>query len=62
MGIHVVMLTSDNRRTAEAIGRQAGVDEVVAGVLPQGKEEVIRLLQEKAGQPWSATALTTLRR
>ncbi|MDO5133450.1 MAG: heavy metal translocating P-type ATPase, partial [Eubacteriales bacterium] len=47
MGIHVVMLTGDNRRTAEAIGRQAGVDEVVAGVLPQGKEEVIRLLQEK---------------
>ena len=47
MGIHVVMLTGDNRRTAEAIGRQAGVNEVVAGVLPAGKEEVIRLLQEK---------------
>jgi len=47
MGIHVVMLTGDNRRTAEAIGRQAGVSEVVAGVLPAGKEEVIRLLQEK---------------
>ena len=46
MGIHVVMLTGDNRRTAEAIGRQAGVNEVVAGVLPAGKEEVIRLLQE----------------
>ena len=47
MGIHVVMLTGDNRHTAEAIGRQAGVNEVVAGVLPAGKEEVIRLLQEK---------------
>ena len=47
MGIHVVMLTGDNRRTAEAIGREAGVNEVVAGVLPAGKEEVIRLLQEK---------------
>ena len=47
MGIHVVMLTGDNRRTAEAIGRQAGGNEVVAGVLPAGKEEVIRLLQEK---------------
>ena len=47
MGIHVVMLTGDNRRTAEAIGRQAGVNEVVAGVLPAGKEEVIRLLQER---------------
>ncbi len=38
MGIHVVMLTGDNQRTAEAIGRQAGVDEVIAGVLPDGKE------------------------
>ncbi|MGI6107382.1 MAG: heavy metal translocating P-type ATPase [Lachnospiraceae bacterium] len=47
MGIHVVMLTGDNQRTAEAIGRQAGVDEVVAGVLPDGKEEVIRRLQKK---------------
>ena len=47
MGIHVVMLTGDNRRTAEAIGRQAGVDEVIAGVLPDGKEAVIRELQEK---------------
>ena len=47
MGIHVVMLTGDNRRTAEAIGRVAGVNEVVAGVLPDGKEEVIRKLQEK---------------
>ena len=47
MGIHVVLLTGDNRRTAEAIGRQAGVSEVIAGVLPDGKEAVIRALQEK---------------
>ena len=46
MGIHVVMLTGDNRRTAEAIGAQAGVDEVVADVLPDGKENVIRSLQK----------------
>ena len=46
MGIHVVMLTGDNPRTAEAIGRQAGVDEVIAGVLPEGKEQVIRQLKE----------------
>ena len=45
MGIRVVMLTGDNQRTAEAIGRQAGVDEVIAGVLPEGKEAVIRQLQ-----------------
>ncbi len=44
MGIHVVMLTGDNERTAQAIGKQAGVDEVIAGVLPQGKESVIRRL------------------
>ena len=42
MGIHVVMLTGDNQRTAEAIGRQVGVDEVIAGVLPDGKEAVVR--------------------
>lgn len=47
MGIHVVMLTGDNERTARAIGRQAGVDEVIAGVLPDGKEQVIRQLKEK---------------
>ena len=46
MGIHVVMLTGDNRRTAETIGAQAGVDEVVADVLPDGKENVIRQLQK----------------
>ncbi len=46
MGIKVVMLTGDNRRTAEAIGRQAGVDAVIAGVLPDGKENVVRRLKE----------------
>lgn len=45
MGIHVVMLTGDNERTAQAIGRQVGVDNVVAGVLPDGKEQVIRALK-----------------
>ena len=47
MGIHVVMLTGDNERTAKAIGVKAGVDEVIAGVLPDGKENVIRELQQK---------------
>lgn len=47
MGIHVVMLTGDNERTANAIGKKAGVDEVIAGVLPDGKETVIRELQKK---------------
>ena len=47
MGIHVVMLTGDNERTARAIGAQAGVDEVIAGVLPDGKESVIRSLKEQ---------------
>lgn len=47
MGIHVVMLTGDNERTARAIGTQAGVDEVIAGVLPDGKENVIRSLKRK---------------
>lgn len=47
MGIHVVMLTGDNERTAKAIGQQAGVDEVIAGVLPEGKEQVIRKLKGK---------------
>ena len=47
MGIKVVMLTGDNERTAQAIGRQAGVDQVIAGVLPEGKESVIRSLKEK---------------
>ncbi|CCY32106.1 copper-(Or silver)-translocating P-type ATPase [Ruminococcus sp. CAG:60] len=47
MGIRVVMLTGDNERTARAIGAQAGVDQVIAGVLPDGKESVIRSLKEK---------------
>ena len=47
MGIRVVMLTGDHQRTAEAVGKQAGVDEVIAGVLPEGKENVIRQLKAK---------------
>ena len=47
MGIHVVMVTGDNEKTAKAIGSQAGVDEVIGGVLPDGKEKVIRRLQQK---------------
>ncbi|MBE5760191.1 MAG: heavy metal translocating P-type ATPase [Clostridiales bacterium] len=47
MGIRVVMLTGDNERTAAAIGKEAGVDEVIAGVLPDGKESVIRRLKEQ---------------
>jgi Cu2+-exporting ATPase len=47
MGLSVVMLTGDNAQTAQAIGKQAGVDEVIAGVLPDGKEQVIRDLQKK---------------
>ena len=47
MGVRVVMLTGDNQRTAEAIGKQAGVDQVIAGVLPDGKERVVRELKER---------------
>lgn len=47
MGIRVVMLTGDNEKTAKAIGRQAGVDEVIAGVLPNGKEEAVKKLREQ---------------
>ncbi len=47
MGVRTVMLTGDNQRTAEAVGREAGVDEIVAGVLPDGKENVVRDLQVK---------------
>ena len=47
MGIRVVMLTGDNERTAQAVGAQAGVDEVIAGVLPDGKESIIRQLKEQ---------------
>lgn len=50
MGLHVVMLTGDNERTANAIGVQVGVDEVIAGVLPEGKEAVIRRLMEEKGK------------
>lgn len=50
MGIHVVMLTGDNERTAKAIGAKAGVDEVIAGVLPDGKEAVIQKLMEERGK------------
>ena len=57
MGIRVVMLTGDNERTAKAIGAQAGVDEVIAGVLPDGKEAVIRRLKEQGkygnGRRWN---------
>ncbi len=63
MGIHVVMLTGDNQRTAEAIGKEAGVDEVIAGVLPDGKEAVIRELQEKgSGKRQRTLADVILRR
>ena len=47
MGIHVVMLTGDNERTAKTVGKEAGVDEVIAGVLPDGKESVIRELRRR---------------
>ena len=47
MGIRVVMLTGDNEKTARAVGRSAGIDEVIAGVLPDGKESVIRSLREQ---------------
>lgn len=47
LGIHVVMLTGDNVRTAQAIGTQVGVDEIIAGVLPQGKEQEVRRLKER---------------
>lgn len=46
MGIHICMLTGDNEKTAKAVGKEAGVDEVIAGVLPSGKEEVIKTLQK----------------
>ncbi|HCA20758.1 MAG TPA: Cu2+-exporting ATPase, partial [Lachnospiraceae bacterium] len=50
MGMRVIMLTGDNRRTAEAIGRMAGVDEVIADVLPDGKEQIIRELRESGSK------------
>lgn len=57
MGIHVVMLTGDNEKTAAIIGKEAGVDEVIAGVLPDGKENVIRELMKKAELRWLVTEL-----
>jgi len=50
LGIHVVMVTGDNERTAKYVARQVGLDEVMAGVLPEGKVEAIRELQDKHGQ------------
>lgn len=61
-GLRVVMLTGDNERTARAIGQAAGVDDVIAGVLPDGKEAVIRQLREQGPSPWWATGSTMLRR
>ena len=58
MGIRVVMLTGDNERTAKAIGKQAGVDQVIAGALPDGKESVIRSLKELGRVGWVASAST----
>lgn len=55
MGIKVVMLTGDNERTAKAVGKLAGVDEVIAGVLPDGKEKVVAELKSRARFLWSAT-------
>lgn len=62
MGIKVVMITGDNEQTAKAIGKQAGVDQVIAGVLPEGKEEAIRGLQEEGRQLWWETGLMMLLR
>lgn len=52
MGIEVIMLTGDNQRTADAIGKEAGVDRVIAGVLPDGKAAVIKNLQKREGRLW----------
>lgn len=52
MGIHVIMLTGDNERTAKAIGKQAGVDEVIAGVLPDGKESGFVHFNQKEKLQW----------
>ncbi len=62
MGIQVVMLTGDNARTAQAIGKEAGVNHVIAGVLPDGKERVIRQLKEQGRSLWWGTVSTMLPR
>ena len=61
MGLRVVMLTGDNEKTANAIGREAGVDEVIAGVLPDGKEAVIRKLKENGKVVFLWPALVLLK-
>ncbi len=63
LGLHVVMITGDNERAARAVAEEVGIDEVQAGVLPEGKVDAIRALQEQHGNhvPWSATASTTPR-
>lgn len=61
MGIQVVMLTGDNEQTARAIVKQAGVDHVIAGVLPDGKEASSANLPHRARSLWWETASTTLR-
>lgn len=61
MGIQVVMLTGDNEKTAAAMAKKAGVDHVIAGVLPDGKEAVIKNCRPMAKWPWWVTALTTPR-
>lgn len=55
MGIKVVMLTGDNERTAKAVGKLAGVDEVIAGVMPDGKEKLLPNSKSRARFLWSAT-------
>lgn len=52
MGIEVIMLTGDNQRTADAIGKEAGVDRVIAGVLPDGKAAVIKTCRNGEGRLW----------
>ena len=58
MGVRVVMLTGDNEKTAKAVAKNADIDEVVAGVLPDGKEKNVKELKNTARLQWSVTALT----